>query len=200
MTPTALTAYYARVTAGHQAGCGCRYCEAARAWGTEAPTQAQERTSGTGRGSGGGTAGASLAAARGLPDVDNTWQTWLNVPYPPSLNHYWRYLAAGRVLISQEGRTYRHRIAEVVALQWDHDYPRPLYGRLTVTIDLYPPDRRVRDIDNFAKVLLDALAKADVFVNDSQIDELRIVRWGTRNPAHARVTFAPWQFAQAHER
>lgn len=48
--------------------------------------------------------------------------------------------------------------------------------RLCVSILLYPPDRRVRDLDNYFKALLDALTHTNLWLDDSQIDELRIVR------------------------
>lgn len=51
-------------------------------------------------------------------------------------------------------------------------------GRLRVDIEVYPPDRRKRDIDNVCKATLDALAKAGVYQDDSQIDVLLITRMG----------------------
>jgi crossover junction endodeoxyribonuclease RusA len=49
-------------------------------------------------------------------------------------------------------------------------------ARLAVTIKLYPPDRRVRDIDNVVKSTLDALCQAGVFADDGQIDMLHVTR------------------------
>lgn len=51
-------------------------------------------------------------------------------------------------------------------------------GRLRVEIEVYPPDRRKRDIDNVCKATLDALAKAGVYQDDSQIDILVVIRRG----------------------
>ena len=51
-----------------------------------------------------------------------------------------------------------------------------LAGRLRVTITLNPPDKRRRDIDNFAKAIFDALTHAQVWLDDSQVDDLRIIR------------------------
>ena len=52
----------------------------------------------------------------------------------------------------------------------------PMDGRISVRVDAAPPDRRVRDLDNISKALLDALTHAGVWRDDSQIDDLRIVR------------------------
>ena len=54
--------------------------------------------------------------------------------------------------------------------------PRPLTGRVAVRIEAQPPDRRVRDLDNLLKAPLDALTHAGLWVDDSQIDELTIMR------------------------
>ena len=51
-----------------------------------------------------------------------------------------------------------------------------LEGRLAVEIEAFAPDRRRRDLDGMLKVPLDALAIAGVYSDDSQIDDLRIVR------------------------
>jgi crossover junction endodeoxyribonuclease RusA len=51
-----------------------------------------------------------------------------------------------------------------------------LTGRLRVKLTAAPPDRRARDLDNILKSTLDSLEHAQVFVSDSQIDYLRIVR------------------------
>lgn len=91
----------------------------------------------------------------------------LTLPYPPSMNRYWR--RAGRHMhLSNEARQYRGRVCEVVAKQGIE----PLIGRLRIEIEVYPPDRRRRDIDNIQKPILDSLQHADVYDDDEQIDWL----------------------------
>ena len=113
------------------------------------------------------------AALRRAPDLR------LELPFPPSVNRYWRHVAAGggvRVLLSSEGRRYK---AAVGARLRAGASGEPLTGRLAVEVRLYPPDRLRRDIDNFGgKALLDALTAAGVWRDDSQVDELRIRRCG----------------------
>jgi len=96
--------------------------------------------------------------------------TTFTLPWPPSMNHYWRNVA-GRTLISREGRQYRQKVVV-------HRPPfmKPIDGRVKVCITANPPDRRRRDLDNMLKPLLDALTHAQVWWDDSQIDDLHIVR------------------------
>ena len=54
----------------------------------------------------------------------------------------------------------------------------PARGPLEVLVRLCPPDNRRRDEDNFAgKALFDALTKAGVWNDDSQIRR-KVVEWG----------------------
>jgi len=88
----------------------------------------------------------------------------LELPYPPSLNHYYRRVGP-RTLISREGRTYRERVCAIVAASGVPAFTGPV----EVKVELYPPDRRKRDVDNALKSLLDALEKGGAYRNDSQI-------------------------------
>jgi crossover junction endodeoxyribonuclease RusA len=99
----------------------------------------------------------------------------LVLPYPPSLNHYWRH-AGAKVLVSREGRAYRKNVLLAVVQQG-----RPwIVGRLKVSVYARCPDRRTRDIDNLLKSTLDALAHAGVYADDSQIDRLEVERRGSK--------------------
>jgi crossover junction endodeoxyribonuclease RusA len=93
----------------------------------------------------------------------------LELPFPPSLNHYYRHL--GHVtLISRRGRAYREAVMALLAAQGI----KPLSGPLDLAVELFPPDRRKRDADNFHKCLSDALQHAGVFHDDSQVVRLEI--------------------------
>ena len=94
-----------------------------------------------------------------------------SLPYPPSVNRYYRAVGQ-RVLISREGREFRERVCSILA---DHQWPT-LTGRLAVTINVFPPDNRRRDLDNAQKALLDALQHGGLYQDDSQIDDLRSIR------------------------
>ena len=91
------------------------------------------------------------------------------LPYPPSINHYWRRVGP-RTLISREGRTFRKNVCALLG----GGGPRkpPAGGRIALCMDAFPPDRRRRDLDNIAKPVLDAMEHAGVYEDDSQIDLL----------------------------
>lgn len=93
----------------------------------------------------------------------------LNLPYPPSINHYWRRVGP-RTLISREGRTFRRNVCALLG----GGGPRkpPSGGRIALAMDAFPPDRRRRDLDNLQKPVLDALEQAGIYEDDSQIDLL----------------------------
>ena len=91
------------------------------------------------------------------------------LPYPPSVNHYWRRVGS-RVLISRAGRAFRERVCSLLAVR-DSE---PLEGPLAIQINLFPPDDTRRDIDNLSKALLDALQHGGAYRDDSQIVSLRI--------------------------
>ena len=93
----------------------------------------------------------------------------LTLPWPPSVNHYWRHWQ-GRMVIGAAGKEFRKRVAGQVGTLV------PLEGRLCVRLAIYPPDRRKRDIDNLAKAVLDVLTNVGAYRDDSQIDELHLRR------------------------
>lgn len=55
--------------------------------------------------------------------------------------------------------------------------------RLRVEMAVTPPDRRRRDLDNLLKAVLDGLGYADMYGDDSQIDELLVIRRPVRKGA-----------------
>jgi len=109
------------------------------------------------------------------------------LPYPPSVNHAYR-VYAGRVLISETGRNYQKTVFFEVA-QSGITPELPFFGddRLRVSIFVYPPDNRQRDLDNLGKLLLDGMEKAGVYKNDSQIDNLTFIRCWVEKPGHVKV-------------
>lgn len=93
----------------------------------------------------------------------------ITLPWPPSINHYWRHFR-GHVVISREGQAYRKRVCALLA---GGGFRRPPSGgRIALAMDAFPPDRRRRDLDNLQKSVIDALEHASLYEDDSQIDLL----------------------------
>ncbi|TNL05393.1 hypothetical protein CYD30_22335 [Kosakonia cowanii] len=83
----------------------------------------------------------------------------LTLPFPPSVNRYWRAPNAGplkgRHLISAAGRAYQSAACAAIIEQLRR-LPKPSTELAAVEILLFPPDARRRDIDNYNKALFDA--------------------------------------------
>lgn len=112
----------------------------------------------------------------------------IDLPFPPSTNNAYATFQ-GRRILSTKGREYHVRVAERVILAGS---PR-IEGRLAVWLHIHPPDRRARDIANFEKLCIDGLAKAGVFDNDNQIDDLRLSRLDIVPGGKIRVHIEPWK-------
>lgn len=111
----------------------------------------------------------------------------ITLPYPPSVNRYWRAIGRGRVIISREGRDYRRKVGYVIIDMRDGELPEPTKARLSVTIKAFMPDRRRRDLDNVLKATLDALQNGGVFEDDEQVDDLRIIREAVEPPGRLEI-------------
>lgn len=98
--------------------------------------------------------------------------TIIKLPYPPSMNTYWRNFR-GNTVLSKSGREFKTAVAECVVEQ---NIPKFGSKRLEMTLWLYPRSKVVTDLDNRLKAVLDGLEEAGVYDNDSQIDILMIQR------------------------
>lgn len=94
----------------------------------------------------------------------------IELPWPPSVNSYWRTFQ-GRMLISKDGRAYRKAVQDAVTLNLANKHWE---GQLKVEVEAFRPDNRKRDLDNLLKAILDGLAHGGVYLDDSQIVDLRI--------------------------
>lgn len=95
--------------------------------------------------------------------------TCLELPWPPSVNHYYRYVGP-RVLISREGRRYREKMISLL----QENKVKTYSGPVDISIEAYPPDNRRRDVDNLLKSLLDAFTHGGLVEDDSQVCSLMI--------------------------
>lgn len=101
------------------------------------------------------------------------------LPFPPSLNHYWRKDRGG-MHISEDGKKYIARVQQLALLngRGDTEYSLKVFRqpepkqRLKVRAVFFCPDNMKRDLDNLFKVIFDCLTKAKVWADDSQVFEL----------------------------
>ena len=99
----------------------------------------------------------------------------LHLPFPPTINSYYVKTKQGQ-FISLKGKKYRADVEAEVEQQLASLGVIPFEHQLNVTVVLHMPDKRIRDLDNYMKALLDALTKAGVWEDDSQVDQLAIYR------------------------
>lgn len=99
---------------------------------------------------------------------------FLELPvFPPTVNSMYFNAGKGRVK-TPEARVF----SQAVTLKCKQRHA--LAGRLRLEVFLYPaPKRRRFDIDNRVKAIQDALQGANVYEDDSQIDELVVRRMET---------------------
>lgn len=97
----------------------------------------------------------------------------LELPLAPTINHYYGVRRTGRSrYMTKDGLAYRQAVCDIVA-QAGH---KTLEGRIALFVSINPSNRCRQDIDNRIKSLADALTHAGVWLDDSQIDDLHIVR------------------------
>jgi crossover junction endodeoxyribonuclease RusA len=94
----------------------------------------------------------------------------IELPWPPSVNNYWIHRGRG-TFISDAGIGFIKSVR--VAIVQAKIY-KPMLGKLQMSINLFPPDKRRRDIDNVLKALLDALTKGGLMEDDSQVKRLDV--------------------------
>jgi crossover junction endodeoxyribonuclease RusA len=101
--------------------------------------------------------------------------TTIIMPWPPSVNGYWRSIIRGHgkaarptQILSEKGREYRVKAAMALVEQ---RVVAKFAGPVSVTERFYPPDRRRRDMDNHIKAYRDALSHYGLWGDDSQVVE-----------------------------
>lgn len=116
----------------------------------------------------------------------------VRLPWPPSINHYWRSRVNGKrvtVYLGPDGKRYRRDA--VAAWLRSGSAGRKLSGDIAVRLSLVFPDHHRRDIDNVCKAVLDAVAHAGGYQDDSQIKLLIVEHRDTEAPGWVDVTLGP---------
>jgi len=92
--------------------------------------------------------------------------------WPPTVNSYYTCTKTG-VHMSKRGRKYAD---DSSTLMREQNVPLDLEDGLSFTVIMYPPDKRIRDLDNHMKALQDAITKHGVWKDDAQLHQLYVYR------------------------
>lgn len=111
----------------------------------------------------------------------------LKLPWPPSINHYYGRTRTGQQFIGSKGKQFRKDVIEYLRFIPESDRSIHKDRRVQVWVEAFPPDRRRRDLDNLKKALLDSLTHAEVWQDDCQVDDLRVVRREPTKGGHVIV-------------
>lgn len=114
----------------------------------------------------------------------------LTVPLPPSTNHYWRFSRNGNYLTAQ-AQQYKAQVQLKAALAHK---AKPMEGPVVVHMDVYR-QRRIGDLENFQKVLLDSL-QGTIYRNDSQIVEIHARRFDDKKNPRVELVIQPAEAEQ----
>lgn len=91
-------------------------------------------------------------------------------PWPPSVNGlYYQGRNHKQKFLSQAGKKFRKQIEAIYGTDRE-----PIAKDTFLVIDLFPPDRRKRDIDNYSKAVLDNLVNCKFLRDDSYIQSMFI--------------------------
>lgn len=96
----------------------------------------------------------------------------LHLPYPPSVNHIYRRSRYGGVYLSKETVTFKKEVWLLAKEKKISMFSKDKF--LSIEIDMHPPDKRKRDIDNINKQIFDALMFSGIIFDDSQFVELKV--------------------------
>lgn len=95
----------------------------------------------------------------------------VTLPAPPTLNLMYRYVGS-RVLKS---KPYRQWLADCDVLMLNEQWIDQVFDEVSVSILGRPVDKRIRDVDSYAKPILDLL-ELRVLDNDRQVRVLHVER------------------------
>lgn len=116
------------------------------------------------------------------------------LPYPPSVNHYWKHAKNGRHYISKEGREYKNKVAKVCEAFAAFKFK----GAVKIKIFVYYPDKRKRDPDNLEKALFDSLRGGGLIEEDHNliIVDKRTITAGFKKGGLVILKISPAEFKE----
>ncbi len=99
------------------------------------------------------------------------------LPFPPSVNQYYRTVG-GKPILSSRGRAFKRVAAEDLGQQLRAGGETFGPRAVRVLLSLSPGDLRKRDSDNYSKATLDALTASSIWEDDSQVTAC-MAEWGS---------------------
>lgn len=105
---------------------------------------------------------------------NNKLGSWgLELPYPPTINHAYMTIKNGKRILKPEFIQFKFVVSMLIANSKQlRGFPLP---PLQLFIEVYPPDKRKRDLDNIIKVLQDAIFDG-LHLDDSSVKTLAVTR------------------------
>lgn len=119
----------------------------------------------------------------------------LTLPVPPSDNRYYGKPKRSPVhkYLTRSAKVFRHEVAVIVN---ENGY-RGRFGRARVAVKIILHLPSGGDIQNRMKGLFDALEHAEIFDNDRQVDDFRVIRGHPVKGGRCHVTI--WRKNHANE-
>lgn len=115
------------------------------------------------------------------------------LPYPPSVNHLWKYWSHG-VYMTAEGKAYKNAVLVHLKKLYRG---KPCLDEVALEIAVSYPDRRRRDLDNLLKITQDSLVFAGLLKDDRQIKDLRIYYAGQVQGGRLDISLYNWKLEEA---
>lgn len=100
-------------------------------------------------------------------------ELYLNLPWVPAYGSYYRQNRYGKH-ITAKGKSFRDEVIQECIEQ--NAYGLKLDPPICLSVILYPPDRKIRDLDNHMKALQDALTHAKVWGDDEFVFQMHVFK------------------------
>lgn len=113
-------------------------------------------------------------------------QTFL-MPFPPSVNGLYRNAAFGGRVKTEAYKAWQKEAGWTIKTQ----FPKPMTGKVCLTIRAVKPDKRKRDIMNLEKAITDLLVDMGIIEDDSLVQS-GFMEWVSSDLAGVSVTIVKY--------
>ena len=99
---------------------------------------------------------------------------------PPTVNTIWRKGRNGTTYLTEQARRFKAKVqAQIPRME-------RVTGDCKVRVDVQFPTRRRCDLDNYLKIVMDAM-NGFVYLDDSQINEIHATKSYSKNEPFTRI-------------